>query len=309
MALQLSSLVRIGTAFGRTVWLYRHAIDAIAAVQGSGYFNGASSSVADGDWVLAEGADGAAVLYILSNSGGVVTTAAATDGAAVSALLLDLTAAPRAVPYTPDTEANRDLVLIHSAAAGASRLAYADHLAIRMRQAVRSGRYYGGDVANPGVTTTFTVAANTLYALPFLLHRQSTFSDISAQVTTLHASNMRLGIYANSSCIPGDLILDAGEVSAGSTGIKDLTLGTYQMDPGIYWLASVYAGTPTVRAAGFHTAAANMPDIMSIMGIATPGSFDTRLTASLTYGALPASFGTISRASGESPGVWLKGVS
>ena len=42
MALQLSNLVRIGTTFNRTLWLYSSTADTAAAIQGSGYFNAAS---------------------------------------------------------------------------------------------------------------------------------------------------------------------------------------------------------------------------------------------------------------------------
>lgn len=305
MALALANLVRIGTAFNRTLWIYRSTTDTIATVQGSGYFNGAASVLAVADWIMAVGSDGAAPLYVVTNSGGTVTTAAGTSGSAVSIALLDISAGTIRTIEADDALVSRDLVAFHSVDAAGPRVDYADHLSPLLRHKLRSGRYYGGMISNPGVTTTFAVSANTMYALPFVLYRKTTFSAISAQVTSLHASNMRMGIYADLDGLPGGLVLDAGEVSAGSTGVKDISV-SLTLDPGVYWLASVYAGTPTMRAAGFHTAAANLPDIAGILGIGTPGTFDTRVSASLTYGALPASFGAVTYAAGESPGHWLK---
>ena len=257
------------------------------------------------DIIIIRGSDGAATLYVATNLGGIVTTAAATAGSAVSAALLNLQAVAIATVTAGDALAARDLVLFHSITAAASRVDYADHFNPWLRATARSGRYYGGKVSNPGVTTTFTVSANVHYALPFILDKRTTFQAISAAVTTLHASNMRMGIYAHESGLPGALILDAGEVSAGTATVKDIA-ASLTLDPGIYWLTSVYAGTPTMRAAGFHTAAANIPDIAQLLGCATPGTFDTRITASLTYGALPTTFGAVTYAAGESPGHYLK---
>lgn len=305
MALQQTDLVRIGTAFSRTLWLYLSTADTMAAIQGSGYFNAASTLLATDDIIIARGTDGAATLYVATNTGGVVTTAAATAGSAISAALLNLQAVSIATVTAGDAVAARDLVLFHSITAAASRVDYADHFNPWLRATARTGRYYGGKASNPGVTTTFAVSANVHYALPFILDKRTTFTAIAAAVTTLHASNLRMGIYAHESGLPGALILDAGEVSAGSTGVKDIA-ASLTLDPGIYWLTSVYAGTPTMRAAGYHTAAANLPELAQLVGCATPGTFDSRITASLTYGALPTTFGAVTYAAGESPGHYLK---
>lgn len=305
MAISIEALVRIGTARGRTTWMYRSTTDLIAAIQGSGYFNAASGILMVGDWILCEGDDGAAALYVATNSAGIVTTAAATDGAAVTLALINIAGGILLDVSAADVEASRDLVPYHSIAAGAPRVTYADRIAPKLRATLRSGRYYGGDFANPGIATTFAVTANVHYALPFILHRRTTFNAIAASVTTLHASNLRMGIYAHENGLPGARILDAGEVSAGSTGVKDIAV-SQTLSAGIYWLTSVYAGTPTMRAAGFHTGIASTPDLVAILGTGTVGTQDSRVTASLTYGALPATFGSVTYAAGESPGHYLK---
>lgn len=305
MAFSISNLVRVGEAMGRIVWHYVSTTETMALIQGANYFNPATNVVSEDDWILAIGTDGAAPLVVDSNLAGTVVVSAAIAGAAVSAALLNIAAVTVATITAGDALAARDLVLFHSIAAGAPRVDYADHFNPWLRGKLRSGRYYGGKVSNPAVSTTFAVSANTHYALPFILDMRTQFQAIAAGVTTLHASNMRMGIYAHEAGLPGSLILDCGEVSAGSTGVKDIAI-SLTLDPGIYWLTSVYAGTPTLRAAGFHTAAANVPELAHLLGVGTPGTADTRVTASLTYGALPSTFGAVTYAAGESPGHWLK---
>lgn len=305
MAFSISNLVRVGEAMGHVVWHFLSTAETMASIQGANYFNPAANLLAEDDWILAIGTDGAAPLVVASNLGGTVVVSAAIAGAAVSAALLNIAAVTVATVAAGDALSARDLVLFHSITAGAPRVDYADHFNPWLRAALRSGRYYGGKVSNPGVTTTFTVTANVHYALPFILDKRTQFQALAAAVTTLHASNFRLGLYAHENGLPGSLILDAGEVSAGSTGVKDFA-ASLTLDPGIYWLTSVYAGTPTMRAAGFHTAAANTPELAQLLGIGTPGTFDTRVSNALTYGALPATFGAVSYAAGESPGHWLK---
>ncbi|WP_431854364.1 hypothetical protein [Azospirillum sp.] len=71
MAFVSKDLSVLAYANGFTLWHYTTP-DAATAVDGSGYFNGASDMLRVGDMVLANAGGGAGVLVIASNAGGTV---------------------------------------------------------------------------------------------------------------------------------------------------------------------------------------------------------------------------------------------
>jgi hypothetical protein len=75
MAFQSKNLSVIGYANGFTLWHYATA-DAAAAVDTSGYFNGASNMLRVGDFILANASLGGTpengMLVVLANASGVV---------------------------------------------------------------------------------------------------------------------------------------------------------------------------------------------------------------------------------------------
>jgi hypothetical protein len=58
-----------------TLWGYKSATDNKADIDTTGYFNGASSMLQVGDWIIINAADGYGISVVLSNSGGVVDVA------------------------------------------------------------------------------------------------------------------------------------------------------------------------------------------------------------------------------------------
>lgn len=115
------------------------------------------------------------------------------------------------------------------------------------------GNYYASNGGRLG-TTTVSLTADTLYAVPFSVEQTLTADRIAAEVTTLHASDIRLGIYAEGAT-PGSpdggaLVHDAGVIAAGTTGVKAIAIGTpVVLPPGRYYLAIIAANATTALRA------------------------------------------------------------
>lgn len=113
-----------------------------------------------------------------------------------------------------------------------------------------AGNYYG---PGPHQPTTATSTQSLLQVIPFWLPHAATFDRISCEVTTTAGSStVRLGIYNSTATdMPGTVLLDAGTVdSAGSTGVKEITI-SQAMSAGLYWLGAVaQGGAPGLRVIG-----------------------------------------------------------
>jgi hypothetical protein len=149
----------------------------------------------------------------------------------------------------------------------------------------RSGRYYGGSFTVS--TWPVAVSNNYLYIMPYIVGRQNTFDRISLTVTAFSAGNARLGIYNMANGLPTTLVLDAGTVSTGTIGQKDITI-SQNLPAGLYGLAALFSSTPTVWGNGD----TNYPLLDHIFGSSAPGSFGGGIYRDVyTYGALPSSWG------------------
>ena len=100
-------------------------------------------------------------------------------------------------------------------------------------------------------TANYAINANYLRTVPFIAARDITIDRIAIQVYSAAASGekARLGIYKNKSDDepgPDELLLDAGEVTVDSTGLKAITIDQ-ELVKGIYHLAVVSNGNPTPR--------------------------------------------------------------
>ncbi len=127
----------------------------------------------------------------------------------------------------------------------------------------RPQRYYTMSATGCTAPTTLALTANRLYAMPFLISGTHTFSRIAIAVSTLLAGNARLGIYDNTTgdVYPNARILDAGEVSTATTGLKELVIsGGWSPAPGLYWLVIVASSASTIRAVA-------VGDAMPILGL------------------------------------------
>jgi len=147
--------------------------------------------------------------------------------------------------------------------------------------------------------TTDVQVANRFSTLPFFTPRTITVDRIAVHVTTADAGkSIRLGIYEDTDFNPVDLLLDAGEISAGATGVIAATIDQV-LTKGNWWLVCVSDGTPTLR--GFDRG--NTP--LTRMGIMTASAFDytyVRKYVDDSYGALSATFPAgIALATGTGP--------
>lgn len=166
----------------------------------------------------------------------------------------------------------------------------------------RAGRVYFPQISAPG---TILAAANTIYALPFVMSNSLVPDQIGIRVTTAGVgatAQCRLGIYADDGGRPGELIIDAGLLtgldSLGAKTVAILLPHSLQLWGGTaYWLTSLFntAGTtqPTVSAsaAGAQSPMASafgVPDMASLPNAAA--GFVNGFALAQTFGALPVRF-------------------
>lgn len=138
---------------------------------------------------------------------------------------------------------------------------------------------------NAGVT-----AINTLFAVPFFPRRAGSIDRLAFEVTTAIAGNARAGIYApkgNTNLYPGALIVDGGEISISTNGVKAATINTL-LSEFLCWAVYVESGDAAIRRA----ALTDLPPVLgmpSTLGAAVPRN---SLSVAFTYAALPSTFPT-----------------
>jgi len=156
-----------------------------------------------------------------------------------------------------------------------------------LKPGMAAGKYY----TYPFVTTIANVfvTANRLYAIPVYISETGTFSKIGMEVTTGLAGNGRVGIYnMDSDGLPSTLILDAGAFTTNAAAEKEVTI-SQSLSQGWYYLAFVSDVAVEIRAAAATGAGAFvLGGQSSLLSVATAYA----PYVALTYGALPASFGT-----------------
>ena len=112
---------------------------------------------------------------------------------------------------------------------------------------LRTGQYF---VPFPvkGGSYIKTLTAFSCHAYPFPVPRDLTIDRLSIQVRTADTGKkVRFGIYKDDGNIyPGDLLLDAGEVDAGTLEVKAVIVDQ-ALSKGLYWFALISDGTPALR--------------------------------------------------------------
>lgn len=167
-----------------------------------------------------------------------------------------------------------------------------------------SGRYYL--VGSPN-NSTFTVAANTIYGMPFIAMRKVTFTKAGLQVSSGVAGNAHIGIYSNiaNGFGPGALLQDFGAVSTASPGAQEITGLSIPLNPGLYWMAALFSAAPTVLTCGGLGAPA-----AQILGSSSPAQAtnDVAVDASQAYGALPGTFPSFTSITTNNsfPATWMR---
>lgn len=143
-----------------------------------------------------------------------------------------------------------------------------------------------------GASTSATTQAQ-IHATPIDLRDSRTFDRLAVEVASTPGSTgsvIRLGIYADRGdlCGPGSLVLDAGTVSATTTGVKAATIAQ-TLGAGRWWLVAVTQGSPVTQPVLRSTLA--VPTFPVAQGSSTPANL---AGAGLPFvesaaGALPAS--------------------
>ena len=160
------------------------------------------------------------------------------------------------------------------------------------------------------VSAGFAVTANRLYFVPFPVYEAVTFTKIGVYVSTLSAGNARLGIYNLVNGIPTSLVLDAGTVSTGTTGSKEVVI-SQALSNGWYALAVVFDATPQVYTGQSATSELEISNLLSTLigGAASVGSAPKFFGyMNHTYGALPSTFtvDTETDDANTSPRLWMR---
>ena len=153
-------------------------------------------------------------------------------------------------------------------------------------QILMTGRYFQPILVASG--STRTLVADTLYAIPLLIARALTIDTLLIEVTSAGAggTKARLGIYNNGTNLyPGTLLVDVGLVDVdGVTAVAAVITGDQALTKGLYHLAIISDGTPTIRGCfagqGVYGCSASNPR----------DRYNEWAKASVGYGALPATF-------------------
>jgi hypothetical protein len=144
--------------------------------------------------------------------------------------------------------------------------------------------WYLGSLLNPANFSNTAASANRLYLTPFSVEENETLDRLAIRVSSGSAGSCRLGIYTlDLNALTGSLVLDGGTVATTTTGVKALTVSA-QLSPGWYVLASVFDATPTLG---------NVLQTSHALALGYAADLSTRqphLSASFTFGALPANF-------------------
>tara|TARA_R110000868_G_scaffold120523_2_gene320080 strand:- start:1382 stop:3448 length:2067 start_codon:yes stop_codon:yes gene_type:complete len=158
-----------------------------------------------------------------------------------------------------------------------------------------AGRFYAGEALTPAASGTLAIAANTMYATPFVVRQQQLWTKIGCNVTTAVAATYAyLGIYRMENGIPTTRVLDAGAVGLDTTGTKEITISQV-LPAGMYAVILLASGAGVSVKAGTLSNAA-----VAAVGTSAIGTADTIIKGSATYGTLPATFPAVTYASGDS---------
>ena len=156
-------------------------------------------------------------------------------------------------------------------------------------QTLITGQYYHQTLTHSS-GVNYTIAANRLYAVPFLVGRALTVDRIAIFLVTAGAAGKkaRLGIYKDgTNMYPGTLVLDAGTVDVDGAGSTLLAITISQaLTKGLHWLVLVSDGAPVVG--GMYVAAAGQH---LLTGVQTNlSSYNGCWYVAFTYAALPDPF-------------------
>ncbi|MGV8167746.1 MAG: hypothetical protein ACLKAL_09890 [Alkaliphilus sp.] len=145
---------------------------------------------------------------------------------------------------------------------------------------IRKAGLYHATITATAMTSSSTLP-NAIDFFPFYVPITQTFDRIAINVTTAATGMSRLGLYADTGSVyPGGLLLDAGEVDTGTTGVKAIIITALTLQPGLYWTARNQSHAPSLRSA----TGSNMMPVGLASDLVSP---ITGFRVLQTYGVMP----------------------
>jgi len=150
-----------------------------------------------------------------------------------------------------------------------------------------SGRCYPNVIGTTGQNWT----ANILYLKPVFIKSALTVDALMVKIQTGAAGNVRMGLYADNNGVPGNLVIDGGTASVGTTGVKTISI-SQALSQGIYWIAAVT--DTTARPFGDYYGVLGGDGFLSVGNDGATLNKTVGYQMSHTYGALPSSVSNLS---------------
>jgi hypothetical protein len=158
--------------------------------------------------------------------------------------------------------------------------------------AMVAGQWYDARFALELTQSTFGIGPSSLSASPFLVPKAVTVDQLSVEITVAGSagSKLRAGIYAaTGEGRPGKLLYDSGELPLDvATLITHTLTAPLIIGPGLYYPATFRNATATFRV--YLTSSSGIGPLGGTT-VATL-SRNCSYSRTVTYGPLPASFGT-----------------
>lgn len=197
-----------------------------------------------------------------------------------------------------DLSANRTLSITQSATGTDGYLSSTDWNTFNNATTDRrSGNYYRKSQRwyvpsdNTNTLTATNHSTPSVFLVPMPVHKTMIIDQIAVEVTTAGAvgSTLRFGIYNGdaTTVVPTTLVVDSGDISAASIGVKTFTPGSpITLTPGLYFTAFSTSSASVVGVRSLTTT-----NFAQVIGLTAAGgtSLGTYINGTrAAYGALPA---------------------
>jgi hypothetical protein len=169
-----------------------------------------------------------------------------------------------------------------------------------------NSQYYGPPILSSSSLGNLALTTNVMLAVPVHFSFAQTITRLGLNVNTAkNSSTCRIGIYSNASGVPGTLLVDSGDLSTGTTGIKEATV-SFTFDFNVYWYAINNSGGPTI--AGYNNP--QTPDWLLGRTQFINNASNTCVQVTQTYGAMPSTFPTsgLTYSTGLSPIITARNI-
>lgn len=165
-----------------------------------------------------------------------------------------------------------------------------------------TGRLYLPALA--GTLTSATLLANILYAFPIYIPQNATLASLRFQVNGAGTATLaEVGMYSNTSGVPGSLLLDCGSIAVTGTGVKTFSSLTLPLTPNWYWIVLALNGSCTISCAPGTTGSSSVAQGTPTLTAATAAYVHAQGAWTFAAGALPSSFPSPTPNAGVYPAV------